>query len=79
MTRPTAAHVGQGLSHPIRIVMNRGLRGNVAKLITIDEALELMLDLTTAIARAFAIDLDHPSTTKETANGSETETRPRHD
>jgi hypothetical protein len=52
VSRPNAAFVGMGLSHPIRVVMNRGLHGNVAKLVTINEALELMTDLTAAIARA---------------------------
>jgi hypothetical protein len=52
VTRPTAAYVGMGLSHPIRLVMNRGLLGNHAKLLSISEALELTSDLTSAIARA---------------------------
>ena len=54
MTRPIAAYVGMGLPNPIRVVMNRGLHASVAKLITIDEALELVTDLTSAISRACA-------------------------
>lgn len=54
MTRPTAAYVGMGLSHPIRLVISNPIRGNVAKLLSVDEALELMSDLTGAVARAVA-------------------------
>lgn len=62
MTRPNAAYVGQGLSHPIRLVVNRGLHGNVAKLISVNDALELMCDLTAALARAFADEQQRPQT-----------------
>jgi hypothetical protein len=54
MSRPTAAYVGFGLSHPIRLVIPRKLHGDVAKLVTPAEALELIADLSSAVARALA-------------------------
>lgn len=52
MTRPIAAYIGMGLSHPIRLMMNRDLHTNVAKLLSVTEARELVFDLETAIQRA---------------------------
>lgn len=77
MTRPNAAFVGMGLvSHPIRLVMNRGLHGNVAKLISINEALELVSDLTTAIARALALENKDPKNRALPSDSSTHEDRP---
>jgi hypothetical protein len=50
--RPTAAYIG-ALSHPIRLVVNKGLAGrDAANFLSIDDALELCSDLTAAIAAA---------------------------
>lgn len=52
MSRPNAAYVGMGLTHPIRLTMNRGLHGNTAKLLSTTEALELITDLVSAVSLA---------------------------
>lgn len=50
--RPSAAYVGK-LTHPIRLVLNQGLIArNTANFLSIDDALELVGDLTSAIAKA---------------------------
>lgn len=54
MTRPTAAFVGLGFSNPIVLRMNRGLHVAEVRLLSIDEALALVTDLTGAISKACA-------------------------
>lgn len=61
MSRPTAAYVGFGLSHPIRLVIPRKLQGDTAKLLSVAEALELISDLTASVARALEDAKKNPS------------------
>lgn len=67
MTRPSVAYVGFGLSHPIRIVVPRGLHGNAAKLMTVDESLELLTDLIGAIQRAVNTEYEKITNDRTTA------------
>ena len=68
--RPSAAYVGS-LSHPIRLAVNKGLAGrDTANFLSINDALELATDLTSAIAHALQAEREQQAITTTPSRGN---------